>query len=439
MYEQMNFWEMTREKPLADKVRPRNLDEFIGQDHLLQKGKPLRRMLEDDQLASMILWGPPGVGKTTLAQIIANITSADYHELSAVTSGVKDLKVIIEIANTNNHQGKRTIVFVDEIHRFNKLQQDAFLPVVEKGTIILIGATTENPSFEVNNALLSRVAVFRMNPLGQEDIKKIIAYALTSHRGYGNSNILCDPDIIDLITVSSDGDARTALNYLELLVKCARVNELGQLKIDYQLVEDVLPQKAFLYSKKGDEHYDYISALHKSMRCSDPDAAAYWLERMLQAGEDPTYVARRLVRFASEDIGMADTNALTVAVNAFDAAKYVGMPECDVNLMQAVVYLSIAPKSNALYNCCENAKKLVSQTQTLPVPLQLRNPTTKLNKSFGYGIGYKYAHEYQEGITNMQCLPEELSHINLYTPSENGMERKIKDRMEYIKKRKAEM
>ena len=439
MFEQMNLFDMTREKPLAEKVRPRNLSEFIGQDHLLQPGKPLRQMLEDDKLTSMILWGPPGVGKTTLAQIIANITSADYHELSAVTSGVKELKSIIDIANTNSHQGKRTIVFVDEIHRFNKLQQDAFLPVVEKGTIILIGATTENPSFEVNNALLSRVAVFRMNPLRQEDIKKIVSLALTNPRGYGNTNIICDPDIINLITTSCDGDARTALNHLELLVKCAHVNELGQLRIDNRLVENVLPQKAFLYSKKGDEHYDYISALHKSMRCSDPDAAAYWLERMLQAGEDPKYIARRLVRFASEDVGMADTYALTVAINAFDAAKYVGMPECDVNLMHAVVYLSIAPKSNALYNCCEDAKKIVSQTQTLPVPLQLRNPTTKLNKSFGYGNGYKYAHEYKEGITNMQCLPEELLNIRLYTPSENGMEQKIKDRLEYIKKRKDEM
>lgn len=435
MNTQFSFFDSDVPIPLADKMRPTNLDEFVGQEHILSLGMPLRSMIDNDLITSMIFWGPPGVGKTTLARIIANLTSSDYHELSAVVSGVKDIKEMISRAKNNRISGIRTIVFIDEIHRFNKIQQDALLPDVENGNITLIGATTENPSFEVNNALLSRTIVYRLNALRTEDINKIIIYALTSSKGFGNQNVIYNQEVVQKIAISSGGDARTALNFLELLIQFAPKQEDG-IVIDEKLLKTVLPQKAFLYGKKSDEHYDCISALHKSMRNSDCQAAAYWLERMLQAGEDPIFIARRLIRFASEDIGLADPTALCMAISAYNAVRYVGMPECDVNLMQAVIYMSMTLKSNSLYKCCEKAKDIVAQTQTLSVPFHLRNASTELERQLGYGVGYQYAHDCEDSISMMECLPSELSGIELYVPTNNGKEKVIADRMEYIKKRK---
>lgn len=435
MDSQFSFFDSSSSIPLADRMRPTTLDDFVGQRHLLNKGMPLRTMIDNDSISSMIFWGPPGVGKTTLAKIIANVTSSDYYEISAVTSGVKDLKDIIKVAKNNRLTGVKTIVFVDEIHRFNKLQQDAFLPDVENGNIIFIGATTENPSFEVNNALLSRTMVYRLNSLKNDDICRILDLALESPKGFGELNVKYEHEVVKKIAISSNGDARTALNYLEVLVQCAPSNQEGVL-IDNNLLVNILPKKAFLYGKNGDEHYDYISALHKSMRCSDCDASAYWLERMLQAGEDPIFIARRLIRFASEDIGMADPNALKIAVSAFEAVKYIGMPECDVNLMQAVIYMSITSKSNSLYKCCEKAKEVVAKTQTLPVPLQLRNPSTDLVKQMGYGTGYQYAHDSNDAIVAMRCLPDELLDTEFYFPTENGKEKYVAERILFIKQRK---
>lgn len=423
--------------PLADSVRPRTLEEYVGQEHILGKGKVLRQLIEEDNVPSMILWGPPGVGKTTLAMIIAKTTHAEFVTFSAVTSGIKEIKDVMVKAEKGRQMGIRTVLFIDEIHRFNKAQQDAFLPHVEKGNIVLIGATTENPSFEINSALLSRCRVFVLNSLKTENLIKLLKNALANKRGYGGMHINVSDELLELIAVYSNGDARTALNTLEMSILSApRVD--GVLTIDKKTIEGCIQKKSLLYDKNGEEHYNLISALHKSMRNSDCDAAIYWLARMLEAGEDPLYVARRLIRFASEDIGLADPSALQLTIAAYDAVHYIGMPECSVNLAEAVVYLSAAPKSNSLYVAYESAKKDALNTIAEGVPMQLRNAPTGLMKTLGYGNGYKYAHDYEEKTTNMQCLPDNLKDRNYYIPSSDGYEEHIKDRLEYVKKLKDE-
>ena len=387
-------------KPLAEKMRPTNLDEFFGQEEIVGKNSPIRNMIETDTISSMIFWGPPGVGKTTLAKIIAHQTNSSFHELSAVTSGVKDIKELMDIAKFNKSNGKKTIVFVDEIHRFNKAQQDAFLPFVENGNIILIGATTENPSFEVNSALLSRTKVYVLKSLTEEEIIGILKRALNKNPEYQTVKI--EEECFSIIAKMSNGDARTSLNTLENVINLTPLRS-GVRKITKTTLEKSLQSKTFLYDKKGEEHYNLISALHKSMRNSDPDAALYYLARMLEAGEDPLYVARRLVRFASEDIGLANVNALTQAVSAYQAVHFNGMPECNVNLAQAVVYLSISPKSNALYLAYGKASSDALKTAQEKVPMHLRNAVTKLDSELGYGEGYQYAHDFEAKVTNMTC------------------------------------
>jgi putative ATPase len=436
-YVQGTFFENMHKAPLADRIRPRTLEEYIGQIHILGKGKVLRQIIESDNITSMILWGPPGVGKTTLAMIIANITNARFITFSAVTSGIKEIKEIMAKAEKNRLMGERTVIFVDEIHRFNKAQQDAFLPHVEKGNIILIGATTENPSFEVNSALLSRSRVFVLHPLQTEDIMRLLKHALQDQRGYGGQPIEIAGELLELIAVYANGDARTALNVLEMAV--AGGDKQGDATIiSKDIVEGCLQKKALLYDKNGEEHYNLISALHKSMRNSDPDAAVYWLARMLEAGEEPLFIARRLVRFASEDIGLADPRALEMTVAVYNAVHYLGMPECNVHLTQAVVYLSVAAKSNALYVAYENAKRDANSTLADGVPLHLRNAPTKLMASLDYGKGYQYAHNAADKVTNMQCLPENLQDRQYYQPTGQGLEKNIKERLELIKKLKNE-
>lgn len=418
-------------KPLAEKMRPTTLEDFFGQEELVGENQGIRKMIETDNISSMIFWGPPGVGKTTLAKIIAKETSSSFQELSAVTSGIKEIKDLIEIAKYNKSNGRKTIVFVDEIHRFNKAQQDAFLPYVENGNIILIGATTENPSFEVNSALLSRAKVYVLKSLTEEDLKKILKRALEKNDEYKDVSI--DNASISLIAKISNGDARTSLNTLENVINITKPVK-GKKKITVSSLEKILGSKTYLYDKNGEEHYNLISALHKSMRNSDPDAALYYLARMLEAGENPLYIARRLIRFASEDIGLANTNALTQAINAYEASHYLGMPECNVNLSQAVVYLSVSPKSNALYTGYTKAKEDALKTINVKVPLHLRNAVTKLDSSLGYGEGYMYAHEYEGSVTNMQCLPDELKNAKYYIPSTNGNEKNVKIILENIEK-----
>ncbi len=420
-------------KPLADKMRPLVLDDFFGQEDIVGENSPLRQMIETDNISSMILWGPPGVGKTTLAKIIARQTNSAFYELSAVTSGVKDIKELIELARYNKSNNQKTIVFVDEIHRFNKAQQDAFLPFVERGDIILIGATTENPSFEVNSALLSRTKVYVLKSLTMEQIEGILKRALSINYEY--RNVIIDDECLTVIAGISNGDARTALNTLENVINLTSLKR-GKRKIDKASLEKSLQSKTFLYDKKGEEHYNLISALHKSMRNSDPDAALYYLARMLEAGEDPLYVARRLIRFASEDIGIANVNALTQAVSAYQAVHFNGMPECNVNLAQAVVYLSLSPKSNSLYVAYGKAKKDAIRTANVKVPLHLRNAVTKLDSDLGYGEGYMYAHDYQDKVTNMTCLPEELKDQHYYFPTNMGNEKKAREVLNAIAKLK---
>ena len=419
-------------RPLAARLRPRDLSEFAGQTHLLGEGKVLRRLIESDQISSMIFWGPPGVGKTTLARIIANRTKATFIDFSAVTSGIKEIRQVMQQAEDNRRFCERTIVFVDEIHRFNKAQQDAFLPFVEKGSIILIGATTENPSFEVNGALLSRCKVFVLQALTTDDLTSLLSRALTDPRGFGEQKIEIEPDMLEAIANFVNGDARAALSTLEMLVLNSDTDS-NTVRVTRETLEQCISKKSLLYDKTGEEHYNLISALHKSMRNSDPDAAVYWLARMLEAGEDPLYIARRVTRFASEDIGMADSRALEVAVAAYQACHFIGMPECTVHLTHAVVYMSLAPKSNALYVAYEHAKRDALTQLAEPVPLVIRNAPTRLMKELDYGKGYQYAHNTADKLTDMQCLPDSLEGTEYYHPTEQGLEAKYKARLEQIK------
>ena len=418
--------------PLASRLRPQTLEEFIGQEHLLGQGKMLRQLIEKDQISSMIFWGPPGVGKTTLAGIIAKKTKADFINFSAVTSGIKEIKEVMNQAEISRKMGIRTVLFVDEIHRFNKAQQDAFLPFVEKGSILLIGATTENPSFEVNAALLSRCRVFVLKALEEKDIVRLLKNALANPSGFAGQNIEISEKQLEAIAVFANGDARMALNTLEMTVLNGEITPQGSIVVTDEGLSQCINKKSLLYDKAGEEHYNIISALHKSMRNSDPDAAIYWMCRMLEGGENPLYIARRLIRFASEDVGMADSNALSVAVAAYQACHFLGMPECDVHLTHAVTYLAMAPKSNALYTACENCKADIRTQTAEPVPLQLRNAPTKLMKDLDYGAGYQYAHNTEEKLTDMECLPESMKGRRYYFPTGQGNEAKVRDRLEKI-------
>ena len=418
--------------PLASRLRPETLEEFVGQKHLVGKGKVLRRLIDQDSICSMIFWGPPGVGKTTLARIIAGRTRAEFIDFSAVTSGIREIRQVMQQAEQIRMTGRRTIVFVDEIHRFNKAQQDAFLPFVEKGSIILIGATTENPSFEINSALLSRCKVFVLQALSEEDITELLHHALTAKTGYGGQKIEIPEEILKAAAVFANGDARTALNTLEMMVLNGEILPDGTIRITEETLEQCTSRRSLLYDKKGEEHYNLISALHKSMRNTDPDAAVYWLARMLEAGEDPLYVARRLIRFASEDVGIADSNALTVAVSAYQACHFIGMPECSVNLTHAVVYLSMAPKSNALYKAYEDCKEDAAKMTAEPVPLQIRNAPTSLMEDLHYGEGYVYAHNTPEKVAAMQCLPDSLKGKRYYIPTDQGSEKEVRKKLEQI-------
>ena len=429
--EQQTFFDQKRAAPLAARLRPQTLEEVVGQSHLLGEGKVLRRLIESDQISSMIFWGPPGVGKTTLARVIANHTRSTFIDFSAVTSGIKEIRTVMQQAADNSRFGERTIVFVDEIHRFNKAQQDAFLPYVENGSIILIGATTENPSFEVNGALLSRCKVFVLHSLTTQEVTALLRRALTDPRGFGEERVEIPPELLEAIAAFSNGDARTALSTLEMVVLNGEM-EGNTVTVTAETVEQCTSRKSLLYDKKGEEHYNLISALHKSMRNSDPDAAVYWLARMLEAGEDPLYVARRVTRFASEDVGLADPRALEIAVAAYQACHFIGMPECSVHLTEAVVYLSLAPKSNALYMAYESAKRDALTQLAEPVPLVIRNAPTRLMKELDYGKGYQYAHDTAEKLTNMQCLPDSLLGRVYYRPTEQGLEGRFKRRLEEI-------
>lgn len=430
---QPTLFEEKGSEPLAARLRPRDLSEFCGQEHLLGEKKVLRRIIESDTVGSMIFWGPPGVGKTTLARIIASRTKARFIDFSAVTSGIKEIKQVMEQAETARRFGEKTIVFVDEIHRFNKAQQDAFLPYVERGSIILIGATTENPSFEVNGALLSRCKVFVLQALKTEDLVKLLSHALKDPRGFGDQQVEISDDTLEIIANFANGDARSALTTLEMAVLNGDVDDDGKITVSRETVEECTSKKSLLYDKNGEEHYNLISALHKSMRNSDPDAAVYWLARMLEAGEDPVYIARRITRFASEDVGLADPQALPLCIAAFEACRLIGMPECSVHLTEAVVYLSLAPKSNTLYLAYESAKRDALTMLSEPVPLVIRNAPTKLMKELDYGKGYQYAHNSADKLTDMQCLPDSLRGKSYYRPTEEGKEARFKARLDEIK------
>ena len=430
--EQAGIFDDLVSQPLAARLRPETIEEYAGQEHLLGRGRVLRRMIEQDRISSMIFWGPPGVGKTTLAQIIARMTRSVFINFSAVTSGIKEIRIVMEKAEKNRQIGQRTIVFVDEIHRFNKAQQDAFLPFVEKGSIILIGATTENPSFEVNGALLSRCRVFVLQPLSADDLLKMLKHALQSPKGFGGQKIEISDDLLNLIANFANGDARSALSTLEMVILNGDMQG-DTVVVTKEILEQCISKKSLLYDKNGEEHYNLISALHKSMRNSDPDAAVYWLARMLEAGEDPLYVARRVTRFASEDVGMADPKALEIAVAAYQACHFIGMPECTVHLTEAVVYMSLAPKSNAMEVAYNTARVDALNMIAEPVPLVIRNAPTKLMKNLNYGKGYQYAHDTEDKLTNMQCLPDSLLGRTYYQPTEEGFEARYKERLRQIK------
>ncbi len=420
-----------RTRPLADRMRPRTLDEFAGQEHLIAPGKPLRTQIERDDLGSLIFWGPPGTGKTTLAQIIARMSKAEFIEFSAVLTGIKEIKQVMADAERAKQYGTRTIVFIDEIHRFNKAQQDAFLPYVEKGSIRLIGATTENPSFEIISALLSRSRVYVLKPLAEDQIVMLLKRALADEeRGLGAKKLHAADEILAKIAAYSSGDARSAYNVLEVAASLAGENA----EISDEIIHEALQKRVLLYDKTGEEHYNLISALHKSVRNSDPDASLYWLGRMLEAGEDPLYIARRVVRMAVEDIGLAEPNALALCMAARDAVDFIGMPEGNLALAQAVVYLAVAPKSNALYTAYGDVQADVERTAAEPVPLHLRNAPTGLMKGLGYGQGYQYAHDVEGKVADMQCLPDNLRDRSYYRPTNEGVEKRIRDRMEEIRR-----
>jgi len=429
-----------REAPLADRMRPRAIEEFVGQEHLLGQGKILRQAIESDHIPSMILWGPPGSGKTTLAMIIASTTGAQFIAFSAVLSGVKEIKEVVQEANEEwEYHKRRMILFVDEIHRFNKAQQDAFLPHVEKGTIILIGATTENPSFEVISPLLSRTKVFTLNPLKEEEVEVILTRGLTDKEGgLGKYPTVVEPDVIKEISRMANGDARVGLNTLEMIVLTTSPDNKGIRHIKKKDLEEVLQRKSFLYDKSGEEHYNLISAFHKSLRGSDPDAALYWLGRMLEAGEDPLYIARRMIRFASEDVGNADPQALQVTVSAMEAFHFIGLPEGNLALAQAAVYLATAPKSNAIYLAFQGVQRDVRELENMPVPLHIRNAPTSLMRDLGYGKDYKYPHDYSDHFVEEEYLPENLKGRTYYHPTDQGFEKEIKKRLEYWRKKKGE-
>lgn len=420
-------------QPLAERMRPRTLDEFIGQEKLLGPGKPLRVQIESDNLSSMLFWGPPGCGKTTLARLIARLTKSEFVSFSAVLSGIREIKEVMADAERRSRSGMRTIVFVDEVHRFNKAQQDAFLPYVEAGHILFIGATTENPSFEVISPLLSRTKVYVLDVLTTPQIVELLRRALADkEHGLGRENVAASEDVLFRIASFANGDARAAYNVLELCVKSAKRGENGTTTITAELLEDVLQRKMLRYDKAGEEHYNLISALHKSVRNSDPDAALYWLARMIESGEDPLYLARRLVRMASEDIGLAEPGALAVTLAAKEAFDFLGAPEGHLALAQAAVYLSLAPKSNAVYVAYGDVMADVRKTEADPVPLHLRNAVTGLMKTIGYGKGYEYAHDYEEKVTGMQCLPDNLSGRVYYKPTDQGFEARLRGKMEEI-------
>ncbi len=426
-----------KSRPLADRMRPRTLDEFVGQEHILGPGKALRVQIERDDTGSLIFWGPPGVGKTTLAKIIARMTHADFIEFSAVLAGIKEIKQVMADAERARQYGTRTIVFVDEVHRFNKAQQDAFLPYVEKGSIRLIGATTENPSFEVISALLSRCRVYLLRSLSEDQIVMLLQRALSdTERGLGELNLVADSDALQKMAAYSSGDARSAYNALEVAATLARElkTEGEPSRITSEIVADALQKRVLKYDKSGEEHYNLISALHKSVRNSDPDAALYWLARMIEAGEDAMYIARRVVRMASEDIGLADPRALEITLAARDAVHFLGMPEGNLALAQAVVYLCAAPKSNALYTAYGAVQQDVENTSQDPVPLHLRNAPTRLMKAFGYGEGYQYAHNLESKVADMQCLPDNLKDRVYYHPTDQGVEARIAAKLEEIRR-----
>jgi putative ATPase len=428
-----------RTRPLADRMRPRTLDEFVGQEHLVAPGKSLRTQLERDDIGSLIFWGPPGTGKTTLAKIIARMTKAEFIEFSAVLTGIKEIKQVMADAERARQYGTRTIVFIDEIHRFNKAQQDAFLPHVEKGNIRLIGATTENPSFEIISALLSRSRVYVLKPLTEEQVVVLLRRALTDEeRGLGAMKLRASDAVLAKIASYSSGDARSAYNVLEVAATLARATTEVGAEITDDIVRDALQKRVLLYDKTGEEHYNLISALHKSVRNSDADASLYWLGRMLEAGEDPLYIARRVVRMAVEDIGLAEPNALALCMAARDAVDFIGMPEGNLALAQAVVYLALAPKSNALYTAYSEVQQDVEATAAESVPLHLRNAPTGLMKGLGYGQGYQYAHDVEGKIADMQCLPDNLRDRTYYHPTNEGVEKRIRQRLEEIKRRRSQ-
>jgi putative ATPase len=425
-------------QPLAERMRPRTLDEVVGQEKLLAPGKPLRVQIESDDLGSMLFWGPPGCGKTTLARLIARLTRSEFIPFSAVLTGIKEIKEVMADADRKSRTGQRTIVFVDEVHRFNKAQQDAFLPHVEAGHITFIGATTENPSFEVISPLLSRTKVYILDPLTTPQIVELLRRAIADkERGLGNENIQASDEILFRIASYANGDARSAYNTLELTTRSAIRQKDGSLAITPELLEDVLQRKLLRYDKAGEEHFNLISALHKSVRNSDPDAALYWLARMLESGEDALYLARRLVRMASEDIGLAEPGALAVTLAAKDAFDFLGAPEGHLALAQAAVYLSLAPKSNALYSGYGEVLEDVQKTEADPVPLHLRNAVTGLMKHVGYGQGYQYAHDHEEKVTDMQCLPDNLAGRTYYQPTDQGFEQRLRQRLDEIRKIKS--